>query len=246
MKKNIIIIILLLGLVGTSSYIVYDNFIQDENKEQKQTTDENTSQEPTTNEENLNTNSIYLKELIDRYNYYFINDSDLEKILYGKNNTTTNDFSEDFIKQTAVHASNEKYGYTTEQFHEQIRKLYGPNITIKDSSFAMNCGTYEFDIINNMYIRKESDGCGGSSMSYLNRKIVEAKKAEDKLLIDVAVARVDTADNIVLSTSGQVIDGLTAETFNIDNDYDKINKYQYTFIYDEENYNYYLESITKM
>jgi len=46
MKKNIIIIILLLGLVGTSGYIVYNNFLQDENKEQKQAANENTIEEP--------------------------------------------------------------------------------------------------------------------------------------------------------------------------------------------------------
>lgn len=244
MKKNIIIIILLLCLIGTSGYIVYDNYLYADKKEDNEKNIDNNNQKDT--KKNLNVNSIYIKELIDRYNYYFINDFDLEKTLYGKTNTTPDNFQEDFIKQTAVYASNEKYGYTTEQLHEQIRKLYGPNITIKDSSFVMNCGTYEYDGINNMYTRKESEGCGGSSMSYLNRKIVEARKEDSKLLIDVAVARVDNENNVVLNTTGEAIDGITAETFNIDKDYDKINRYRYTFTYDEENYNYYLESITKI
>ena len=68
MKKNIIIIILLLGLVGTSGYIVYNNFLQDENKEQKQAANENTIEEPTTKEESLNVDSLYIKNLIERYN----------------------------------------------------------------------------------------------------------------------------------------------------------------------------------
>ena len=66
MKKNIIIIILLLCLIGTSGYIVYDNYLYDDKTEDNEKNIDNNNQKDT--KKNLNVNSIYIKELIDRYN----------------------------------------------------------------------------------------------------------------------------------------------------------------------------------
>lgn len=253
MKKNIIIIILLLGLVGTSGYIVYDNFLQDENKEQKQTANENTSQEPTTNEENLKVNSLYIKNLIERYNggiYAY-------QFLYNDSPVTTTNLDDNFIRYTVSMNLGNVYTDTIdiEDFRDKTKKLYGPNLNIADESInypgitnptmqVMELTEYATGEKYYRYTDVFEHAGLGTGKKVLNQKIIAATKKDNKILINVAVALTD--ENGVYQPTGEVIDGLTAQTFNIDNDYDKINKYQYTFIYNEDNYNYYLESITKM
>ena len=253
MKKNIIIIILLLGLVGTSGYIVYDNFLQNENEEQNETANENTSQEPTTNEENLKVNSLYIKNLIERYNggiYAY-------QFLYNDSPVTTTNLDDNFIRYTVSMNLGNVYTDTIdiEDFRDKAKELYGPNLNIADESInypgitnptmqVMELAEYATGEKYYRYTDVFEHVGLGTGQKVLNQKVIEATKKDNKLLINVAVALTD--ENGVYQSTGEVIDGLTAETFNIDNDYDKINKYQYTFIYDEDNYNYYLESITKM
>lgn len=137
------------------------------------------------------------------------------------------------------------YSFTSEDLKKQIRKLYGPNMKITDSSFEMNCTTYEFDGLNNTYTKKEGSGCGGISTSYLARKIIEATKKEDKISIKIAIARVDMLNSQILNMNDQPITGLTTENFNINNVVEQLDQFTYQFKYDEDNYNYYLDSITK-
>ena len=253
MKKNIIIMILLLGLVCTSGYIVYDNFLQDENKEQKQTTNENTSEKPTTNKENLKVNSLYIKNLIERYNggiYAY-------QFLYNDSTVTTTNLDENFIRYTVSMNLGNVYTDTIgiKDFRDKTKELYGPNLNIQDESINYPGITSqpmqvmeltEYATLEKYYRYTDVfDHAGlGTGQKTLNQKVIKATKKNNKLLIDVAVALTD--ENGVYQPTGEVIDGLSIQTFNIDNDYDKLNKYQYTFTFDEDNYNYYLESITKI
>lgn len=254
MKKNIVIVILLLALIGVGAYIGYDKFYvekQEENKTEPKKEDKTESKA-----EELSINSTFVEELVGRYDYYFIQDTNLENMLYKSEKTTPADFTEDFIKQTAVSAYysiprglsttwQQTYSFTSDELKKQVRKLYGPNTTVTDSSFEMDCGTYNFDVANNTYTREEGSGCGGTSASYLARKIIEAKKEENKISIKVAVARVDMEKNQILNMNKEAISGLTTENFNINNTTEQLDQFTYNFNYDKENSNYYLDSITK-
>ena len=99
MKKNIVIVILLLALIGAGAYIGYDKFYvekQEENKTEPKKEDKTESKA-----EELSINSTFVEELVGRYDYYFIQDTNLENMLYKSEKTTPADFTEDFIKQTA-------------------------------------------------------------------------------------------------------------------------------------------------
>ncbi len=253
MKKNIVIIILLLSVTGLVGYIGYDKlYLEKKDKPEEKETEKTVISE----EETINANSTFVEDLIGRYDYYFIHDTNLENILYKSEKTTPSEFTEDFIKQTAVSAYyniprgintmwQQTYSFTSEDLKKQIRKLYGPNMKITDSSFEMNCTTYEFDGLNNTYTKKEGSGCGGISTSYLARKIIEATKKEDKISIKIAIARVDMLNSQILNMNDQPITGLTTENFNINNVVEQLDQFTYQFKYDEDNYNYYLDSITK-
>lgn len=244
--------ILLLGLIGTSGYIGYDKFLQDENKEQNKTANENTIEEPTTKEESLNVDSLYIKNLIERYNggiYAY-------QFLYNDSKISTNNLDANFIRYTVSMNLGNVYTDTIdiEEFKDKTKELYGPNLNITDESInypgITNPTMQVMELTEYATLEKyyrytdvfEHAGLG-IGQKVLNQKVIEATKKDNKILINVAVALTD--ENGVYRPTGEVIDGLTAQTFNIDNDYNKINKYQYTFIYDEDNYNYYLENITK-
>ena len=83
MKKNIIIIILLLGLVGTSGYIVYDNFLQDENKENEIT---NTNEKIINDESNEN--EVQVNKTYKIGDAVTLNDSSTWRVLIDSNEET--------------------------------------------------------------------------------------------------------------------------------------------------------------
>lgn len=250
MKKNIIIIILLLSFVCTSVYIIYDNFFQTENKNNEE---KNIDKETVHNEEKLKVDSLYIKNLIEKYNggiYAY-------QFLYSNNTVSINNMDDNFIRYTISMNLGNVYSSTIniEDFKNKAKELYGPNLDITDESInypgitnptmqVMELAEYATGEKYYKYTDVFNHAGLGIGQKTLNQKIIEATKKDNKLLINVAVALTD--ENGVYQTTGEVIEGLTAKNFNIDNTYDKINKYQYTFTYDEDNYNYYLESITKV
>lgn len=253
MKKNVVIIILLLAVIGSVGYIGYDKIYLEKNapKEEKEP-----DQEEIPEEETINTSSTFVEDLIGRYDYYFISDMNLENMLYKGDNTNASSLTEDFIKQTATYAYyaiprglsttwQQTYSFTSEDLQKQIRKLYGPEVTVTDGTFEMDCGTYDFNAENSTYTRNEGSGCGGTGTSYLTRKIMSAEKENEDLRIAVAIARVDMGNNQILNMNDQPITGLTTENFNINNVVEQLDQFTYQFKYDKENNNYYLNSITK-
>lgn len=249
MKKNITIIVLMLGLVGTSGYIIYNKFLQEEPKEENKTIKE----ESISKEEQLNADSLYIENLIKRYNggiYAY-------EFLYNDNTMSINNMDDNFIRYTISMNLGNVYTKTInlDDFKNKAKELYGPNLNITDTNInypdTTNSTMQVMELTEyatgEKYYRYTDifDHVGlGTGQKNLNQKIVEATKKDNKLLISVAVALTDVDG--VYQANGEAIEELTAENFNIDNDYEKANKYLYTFVYDKDNYNYYLESIRKV
>lgn len=255
MKKNIVIVILLLAVIGCAGYIGYDKLYLE--RQDQQENKEETNQPEETQTEEINTDSTFVEDLVGRYDYYFISDTNLENMLYTNDTTTPTELTEDFIKQTATYAYyaiprglsgtwQQTYNFTSDDLKEQVRKLYGPEVTITDSSFDMDCGTYEYNAENNTYTRNEGSGCGGTNSTYLTREVVSATKEENQIMIEVAVARVDVGNNIILNMNDEAIEELTAENFDISTALEQVDHFIYQFNYDEENHNYYLATISKV
>ena len=253
MRKNIVIVILLLAVIGCAGYIGYDKLYL-----KKQTSQEQEEKLPEkSSKKEIKADSTFAEELIGRYDYYFIDDANLENILYKSEKTTAAELTENFIKQTAAYAYyaiprglsskwQQTYSFTSDELKQQIRKLYGPDVTITDGGFEMDCGTYEYNTENNTYTRNEGSSCGGTSSSYLERKIISATEEGNTINIEVAVARIDRGTNQILNMNDEAIEGLTTENFNINNVIEQLDQFAYHFLFDEDNNNYYLDSITKM
>lgn len=255
MKKNIVIVILLLAAIGCAGYIGYDKLYLERQDQQENQEEQNQPEETTTEE--INADSTFVEDLVGRYDYYFISDTNLEDMLYTNDTTTPSELTEDFIKQTATYAYyaiprglstawQQTYSFTSDALKEQVRKLYGPEVTIVDGTFDMDCGTYNYDSNTNAYTRVEGSGCGGTNTTYLSREIVSATQEENQIMIEVAVARVDVGNNIILNMNDEAIEGLIAENFDISTALEQVDHFIYQFNFDEENHNYYLTTISKV
>lgn len=254
MKKNILVIVLGLALLGSVGYIVYDKTMTNNTK--TETEDKNkfnvVNNEKNSNgsaevEEKLNTDSLFVKELVERY-YRFPQTTPTATAnqLYVNQNTNPAEMT-DAYAMAVTNAYLYGYSITTEQLHTAMVKLFGPNVVVNYKDFVMGgCDRYTYNQANKTFDFEKASACGGSSFEQMKRKIVEATKINNEVKITVAVAIVNLGDQTVKKPSGEIISGVTSDNFDIEKDYAKTDKYQYTFAYDETNYNYYLTSIKKI
>lgn len=262
-KKNnpVIVIILmifslLIGVVG--SYYYFEIYNKKESiKDEKITT----SKSNDINEKELNTDGLFIKNLIEDYKLHRFNEVEVFKVMYANNKTNVSDIDDFYLRTLAAVKAKKNLGdtgFSGKSFTNAVKTLFGSEIILENKSFTDNqtdeglCYAYEYDQKEDYYFSKEPIGCGGGSTISLKQKIVKAIKKEDSLEVAVAVALVDTDTDKVYkqidATTEYVklideVEDTTALTFNIDKDYSKLNQYKYTFNYDEENNNYYLESI---
>ena len=254
MKKNIVIAILAFCLLVAVGYISYNNMFKEEqelttekeDKTEKNEVDNVTEQEESSKVENLDINSAFVKDLIERYDYFDIANTEISNALYKKENLTSNEISMDYIKKTAINQMSQRNSFSKEELSQKVKQLYGPNVQVTDGNVGSEaCGYYSFDANDNMYTYTKGTGCGGIAMESMERKIISATKENNTVLITVAVA-ILSYPSFITTPMGEAITSLNYDTFNIETDYNQLSQYQYKFSYDEANYNYYLESITKV
>ena len=255
MKKNILIVILLIGFLGVSFYLVYDKVLKKE-PETVQKNQEEEDQENITDVEiqrnEMDANSLFVQELIERYDYYQITNVEISNTLYQVDSITSSSLDRNYLMQTArknMGQMNPEFpsSFSNEEMFRYIQKLYGPAVSLEPGSFGTDsCGSYQYNAATGEYTYVQSMGCGGISASSMERKIVSAIQEDNQILVEVAVAILNGYTNTVDNPIGGAINGLTPDTFNIENDYDKVSHYQYKFVYDENTYNYYLDSITRV
>lgn len=249
---TVLLMILTLAIGAGGSYYYFEVL----NKEVVSTKVEEKEEVEKDTAEELKPDSLFVKNLVTDYDYYTVFSTDLYNVLYSQEKLEVNSLDESYKRAlVAIKASRflGNVGFSGEDFQLAVKELFGPNMTLENKDFDVGCAaSYEYDQENDYYSFKESGGCGGTSFSSLERKIVKAVKKENTLEINVAVAIKNTEEdkvykNYVTNPDGtdasQVIEDVTATTFDIDKDYSKLNQYKYTFNYDVENNNYYLASI---
>ena len=258
-KTNPILIIFLMllacGIGVGGSYYYFEIYNKDTKKEINAVDKVETKDKTTVKEEELNPDGIYVKNLIDRYDFSVISNVEVYDKLYGKEKTLVTELDDNYVRVLSA-ANVKKLGnvmlITSEAFHDSVVNLFGNQLNLADKNFSIGCDTYEYSQGTGYYEYKEGSGCGGASTVIMKQKIVKAIKTKDNIEVNVAVAILDGANQKVYKnykigdTSNsdlQEVEGVSADTFDIDKDYDKLNQYKYTFNYDNENNNYYLYSI---
>lgn len=251
MKKNILITILSVALIGAIGYITYDKFLNNSCVSKDKVSVNDKAEKNTTNFENLNVNSAFVNDLVSRYDrFYKFGDAAVAGELYSKENLKASEIK----SASSMAATNNFLGLKStsismDDLNQAMIKLFGPESKASTANFSIEgvgCGYYSFDSTTNSFNYVDVDGCGGASTWIMKRKIVSAVKEKNSIRIIVAVAILDAGDATVKTPMGEVINGLSVDTFDIEKDYSKAAKYQYSFSYDADNYNYYLTSIDRV
>lgn len=244
----IMIICLALGAGGSYYYfeVFEKNIVEEETTVTKAEVEDKTENES----EEIAPDSLYIKELIDNYDYSSITTAEIYSMLYAKEKTTIKELDETYLRTLAAKKANKSLGttayFTNEDFQNAVTMLYGSEIVLEDEAISINNGCLKIEYQNSFYHTITGD-CGGASAYNLVRKIVKAVKTADTLEVNVAIAITD-GNKVYKSyeektgASDEIVDVAYA-SFDIEKDYTKLNQYKYTFNYDSKNNNYYLTSI---
>ena len=254
---TILLMILSLAIGIGGSYYYFEIFNKDENSEKIITKKNNTKEEKTIDSEEISPDSVYIEDLISNYDFKIVSDIEIYDALYRSEKTEIKDLNEIYLRALAAIKANRNLGgvaFSSSDFQNAVTLLFGKQVNLEDKSIydGKTCINVKYDNSSDIYLLGET-ACGGISVTELERKIVKVvKKDDDELKVNVAVAIINTEENKVYKNSvtnpdgtdgSELIENVTATTFDIDKDYSKLNQYQYTFKYDKDNSNYYLESI---
>lgn len=252
-KKGILItvILMLLCLVvgfGSSKLFFYEKNVKKEENNKKVVETEKVS-----DDEIIPTDSLFVKDLISRYNYPYL-DSYAYEVLYSKDKTTIEEMEEDYLQMLTAMKANKNpilIHFTSEEFQDALTILFGKQVVLdnKDISFD-KCNKITFDEKSNTYRSELSDGCEVSSSFMLKTEIIKVQKKEDTLEVDVAIAIVDeNADKVYKKydlenkKGEEELEDKKASDLDISSDYSDLDQYRYLFEYDKNNNNYYLKQI---
>lgn len=245
-----LIMIICLAIGAGASYYYFEVYAKDNNNDDKvisKCIDANTVKKY----EEISPSSIFIQDLVEKYDDYTYFDVKVYQQLYGKDKTTVSDLDLDYIKRVAVGSVVRiPNSFAKDKLKDGIDKLFGKDkIKYEDSTIDFTdfgCGQYKLQ--NDLYTYVKGDGCGGTTLYNMSRKIVKTYKENDKLYVNVAIAiddgnKVYKKYNSTTSLAEEELTDVVYASFDIDKDYTKLNQYQYTFNYDKELDNYYLESI---
>lgn len=266
-KKNkkghpvLVTILLILFLVGGTALGWYfsgyiNKFL---NKEETKTEKKEPKEVTKASDEEISPNSLYIKNLISDYDFYSLSNADVYSALYSKDKVEVKDLDDIYLRAIAAKKANKSLSgvnFSSDEFKDAVTLLFGNQLTLEDKSISngKSCVNIQYDSSTKYYSEGET-ACGGAALPTLERKIIKAVKKQDTIEVNVAVAILsgDPAVNKVFKTYnesnddqnnlGEVVEGATKDTFDIDKDYTKLNQYKYTFNYDKDNNNYYLTTI---
>lgn len=197
----------------------------------------------------ISKDSVYVKELIDSYDVSYISNAEVYDKLYLKEKTIPLDLDEEYLRSCVMKKSNHSLNQYLDvdgvEYQNNVKKLFGNQVTLDNKSYEIASGCTKYSYENGRYsLVPVLGGCGGTSASKMERVITKATKYASKLEVEVAVAIVDGGSNKVYTgiNKDEVV-GVSADTFNIQGNIDKLAKYKYTFNYDDENDGYYFYSI---
>ena len=199
--------------------------------------------------------SIGLKYLVDDYDYVGNFQVNIYNYLYSADEINVKDMEQDYLKLLAIKkADSDKDGVISSiEFNDAVEYLFGGEVQFNNDAIKTDdilCAKYSYE--NGEY-KQEEKTCEGTSELRLQRKILDVKEAKNSMEVTVAIAILDnendkvgkslTFDENGGQTLGDELEGVTAKNFVIDTATEELTKFVYYFKYNDDNNNYYLESI---
>ena len=261
-KKNkgliMLVVILVLALIMTTGYIVYDKFIAGGEVEEKNDDNKvNTIKEDISEQlVDVDVNSTEIQDLFSNIshglnsycgiNYYYQD----KKIFAGD---LSNDLVFDIVLLQLYNdrkAQGELYpfsqigdGFTVNELDEKITSTFGKNYSFTHRTIN-SCPVFEYDSVNQKYVINSSPGCGGTCGAMNLKKVVRALKNDQTIELYVRVlfaGGVDTTDYYKDYNKTQKVEGLEMDSNNFfpiesDNNVAKGSLYKLTFENEDGNY----------
>ena len=248
MKKNVIIVILVILVLGMGGYLVYDKVIDKdvENKDKVIEQIEKYDLEEA-------------KELVDKYYDFGCGD-----------NMFNIGLTEDYkmyitymdLNHFALQESDSKYlgaiditgGDGTEletyiyydNFVENYKKLFGEKSVIEKKEYLNSCPGFSYlksENVGEIFIVRGACGCGAGRYSYY--EVLDATKNNKKLMITVGTITLEADENLIYTLDGKTYQESIPENVlsNYIKNSNKVDKYELEFV--KENGHYYLNKIEK-
>ncbi len=199
-------------------------------------------------EVSLNPDGVLVRELVARLDYN--TECGVNELLYKNSKTTIENLDKSYLKVLTAKQANGKnlngaIAFTKEKFDSSAKELFGKEMSLDSSDITNICPSIAYDSINQKYIGT-TNPCEKKTCSYENKRhIVKSFKKENYLYIVVAVVAINQESKKIsnMNDLNSVVEGVDINTFDIEKDYEKVNNYKYTFIYDSDNNNYIFKSI---
>ena len=261
-KKNkgliMLVVILVLVLIMTTGYIVYDKFIAGGEVEEKNDDNKvNTIKEDISEQlVDVDVNSTEIQDLFSNIshglnsycgiNYYYQD----KKIFAGD---LSNDLVFDIVLSQLYNDRKAQgelypfsqigYGFTVNELDEKITSTFGKNYSFTHRTIN-SCPVFEYDSVNQKYVINSSLGCGGTCGAMNLKKVVRALKNDQTIELYVRVlfaGGVDTTDYYKDYNKTQKVEGLEMDSNNFfpiesDNNVAKGSLYKLTFENEDGNY----------
>lgn len=204
-KKNtgttFLIVLLVLALIGTSGYIVYDKFIAKEEKQESQVTKKDDEDEDKDKSEikvlevtDSEVQDVFKKISNGLSTYCGVDD-------YYKNvKVTSNDITNDLAFNIAVlQIYNDKVAqgiknpfsavgdaFTATEVETKIASTFGKDYKFTHKTYEL-CPTFSYDVANNKYVILAMPGCGGTCGPSNLKRVVKAIKSDKTMELYVKV-----------------------------------------------------------
>lgn len=196
----------------------------------------------------LNPNGVLVNDLISRLDYN--TECGVNEALYKNSKTTIENLDDNYLriliaKEASKNELKSSISFTKEEFESSAKTLFGNSINLSLENITGICPSITYDEANQKFIESEGQ-CETKSCNYVNeRYIVKSEEDDEGIYIYVAVAAINQESGKIsnLNDLNSVIDGIDPNTFDIKNDYSKVNNYKYTYTHDKDNNNYIFKSI---
>lgn len=255
MKKNIIITILAILVLGMGGYLVYDKILSKDDKVEKETIQDKQEEYTLIDKDNASIQFLYSIRRIGVFEF--------DKALYTteylevKDRTQEDKYSiasilfEKSIRNEFQNDTTYKEVVANEDVKNAYERIFGPNTyTTPETiiSYVGKCLVYNYDKNNDYFVA--DGGCGGAYIRNVDENIDEVRKYNDKIEIKTSYyffeddAGLGYTQYYSDSESKNLITKLNNDsTVNIFEEYkDQLNHMTYTYKLGEDGFYYYYSS----
>lgn len=181
MKKNIIIAVLLIALLGSVGYTVYDEVLKEENTTEKENQQEENVVE--VKEEYLETTDQLVLDAMDKINSALGYHCGTEKEYMKNTKVTVQNITNELAYATVMTKliTDTNTPISKAQVDKTIAETFGKNYQFEHKTYR-SCPTYTYDATTGYYNFAGAE-CGGTCGPSTEKKIVKARKKDKTLEI---------------------------------------------------------------